>query len=386
VVTSGNRNLWFNSQGQQQLDAGFTSRQLMVAFDNDTSTTTDNHQRNKNARALQVKLVEEAVRRLNDFTNFYWEIANEPDFNPIPSAPAMIHWHNFIAQKIVAAEAPLPNKHVIAANFNSVVAHNEIQNGNLDPNIKVVSSHYVDITTGGTRRGAIELNKLKNTGTGIWANTIFGFNESIISPVPNDRKGSRAEAWEFMLSEGGLYDNLGYSWTSSAANDVRADLGKLAEFMSGVQIVATARDSGTAPSWVTGGNLTYGTGDGEGANIYWGSMKRPNFGQFLLYLHHSTRVSGTGGATRYQPSTDTSHNRTLTFNLGAGAPTNFHYKLEWFYYPPSQQTTQTSCTTSFLWNGSPVSRATPTYSYDLAVRLTRCPTAGLNCAVATPCT
>lgn len=408
VLTSGNRNLWYDPAAgcAPCYDAGFTKPAYMVSFDNTTCTDlacATESARNKTTRALQAKFIEQAVTALNGYTNFYWEIANEPDFNTNTNPldiDAMINWHNAVAKKIVAVEGPLLNKHAIAANFITKAALDKIQQNpaRLDPSIQILNGHYVDITVKNgiqPRLGAITANNAYNR-TATTIDKLFGFGETLLSspnpdvPTEADRQAWRAEAWEFLMSEGGVYDNLGYGWSTPVASNLRGDLGKLADFINGsggLQLAALRRETGTTPSWISGGVLTYGTLDASlGVPIYWGSMKRPNGGQFVFYMHHSDRTTALG-ATGYvaKPKTGTnSYQRTLTFNPGA-APVGY-YRLEWFYYPPNaSQGAQVTCAESINWSSGTFSRLSPKYSYDLAVRLTYCNSTTTPCITTTTC-
>lgn len=386
------KNIWFDSSMVQHADAHFTETRFFVSFDNGTS---DTNQANIDARALQVKLVQKIVAELNPYTNFYWQIANEPDFNHTRTTPAlnidaMINWHNYIAQQIVLAEsAPGLNKHDIGVNFTSQSAWSKVRMGLLDSSIKIVSGHYVDVAGSPARYGAITAGRTyNNTATPI--NKLFGMNETRATPNPTDRMSARAEAWEHMLGEGGLYDNYGLGWnvpddraklctdsSISAPTQVRCDLGKIVSFLSPLNLGSMVRQSGSTPSWITSGVVGYGTLDSlSGSNTYWSAMQVTG-SQYAFYYHHSTMSPSPPNGTRYIPDPG-SYQRNFTFNL-AGATTGYYYKLEWFYYAPGSPTVQATSVTSFLWNGSPVSKQTPVYNYDLALRLTRCPTAGVNC-------
>jgi len=386
------RNIWFDSGGVQHADAGFTQRGYMASFENGN---VDVDQRNIDTRALQVKYVQRIVSELNQYRNFYWEIANEPDFNTV-SGPinitAMVNWHNFMAQTIVAAEAPLPNKHKIGVNFITQAAVTQVRNGLLNPAIEIVSGHYVDISVkNGTpaRWGAITMNRTYNS-TATPINKVFGFNETTISPAPSNRLSSRAEAWEFMMSEGGLYDNLGYQWntpvetkpctdpTIAAASTalLRCDLGRLTGFLAPLNLANMSRQIGQKPSWITNGLVNYGAFDPiAGTNTFWGAMQWAGQ-QYAFYYHHST-ISAAAGAKKYDPVvgnySPAGLPRSFTFSLGGAAG---FFKLEWFYYAPGSPKIQSTLVESIFWNGTPIVKNAPNYNYDLGIRITRCPGAG----------
>lgn len=383
------RNIWYDSSGVQHTNAHFKETRHFISFD---QGTTDGDQNNIDARALQLKLIQKTVAELNQYTNFYWQIANEPDFNYTETQPdlnitAMINWHNWVSQQIVSAEATLPNKHEIGVNFISKAALD--LKGNLPPSIKIVNGHYVDVTGSPARYGAITAAR-NNT----FANRLFGFNEGRATPNPTDRMSARAEAWEFMLTGGGLYDHFGLQWNIpddrlktcadpaiGIPTQVRCDLGKIVSFLAPLNLVSMVRQTDSKPSWITSGVVDYGADDplsgGTGPKkTYWGAMQVTG-SQYVFYYHHSN-MSTLAAGTRYIPVPG-SYSRNFTFNL-AGAATGYYYKLEWFYYSPGSSNVQSTSIGSLLWNGSAVTKTTPLYNYDLALRMTRCPTLGVNCA------
>ena len=373
----------------------FTETRFFISFDN---VTSDSHPANQTARALQLQLIQKIVAELNQFTNFYWQIANEPDFNYTATNPdlditAMINWHNWVAGQIVAAELPAGlNKHDIGVNFISKAALDLVRSGSLASSIKIVNGHYVDVTGSPARYGGVTASRTYNSTGSPPVNKLFGLNETRATPNPTDRMSARAEAWEHMLSEGGLYDNYALSWnipderSTTCANatgvptQVRCDLGKIISFLTPLNLAGMVRQKGLKPSWITSGVVDYGTDDpipgGSGPKkTYWGAMQVTN-SQYAFYYHHSNMSTGAAG-TRYVPVPG-SYSRNFTFNL-AGAQTGFYYKLEWFYYSPATPKVQSTMVTSLLWNGAPVTKTTPTYNYDLALRMTRCPSPGINC-------
>lgn len=371
----------------------FTETRFFVSFDNGTADIDPDNQA---ARAAQLSLVQKTVTELNPYTNFYWQIANEPDFDATRTEPdlnidAMVNWHNAIATRITTTESSLPNKHEIGVNFISKAALES--SVPLASSIKIVNGHYVDVTGLPARFGGITAaRKYNSTSTAI--NKLFGFNETRATPNPTDRMSARAEAWEHMLSEGGLYDNYALQWnvpndqlklctdpTIGVPTQVRCDLGRITSFLAPnppLTFASMVRQTGSKPSWITSGVVDYGTADplsGSNKNTYWGAMQVTG-SQYLFYYHHSN-TSGKGG-TRYLPVPG-SYTRNFTFNL-AGAATGDFYKLEWFYYSPGSPTLQSTSIDSLFWGGTPVTKSTPVYNYDLALRMTKCPTHGVNCS------
>ena len=164
---------------------------------------------------VQVKLTRWLVRELNGFDNLIYEIQNEPwadnhtmgDFiNPYlveqrkwpnaveVTAAESIAWQRAIAQAIVAEEKLLPNRHLIAQNVaNFRLA---LRDDDLVPEASIINLHYA-------YPEAVDWNR------GI--NRVIGYDETGFAG--RDDATYRRQAWNFMLSGGGLFNDLDYSFT-----------------------------------------------------------------------------------------------------------------------------------------------------------------------------
>ena len=177
----------------------FTDRKYFSAFDNNglnavDCALSDTTPANQVARQRQITALQWTVQQLNANTNFYWNIANEPDESPAAgtttSTTALLNWHNCVASKIVQFEAPLPNKHQIGVNFWTDSSLNALATSG-NSNIKIANSHYSSILCNGSCsgihtkifQGAIPM--LNNFWTTL-PNHAFGFNET---------KAPRARHW-----------------------------------------------------------------------------------------------------------------------------------------------------------------------------------------------
>ena len=165
--------------------------------------------------AVQEKLTRQLVRELNNFDNLFFEIQNEPwadnytmgDFiNPylvdqhqwpnavqVPAAES-VAWQRAIARAIVDEEKPLPNRHLIAqnvANFRLAVRDDD-----LVPEASIVNFHYAYPEAVDWNRGL---------------NRVIGCDETGFAG--RDDATYRRQAWNFVLSGGGLFNNLDYSFT-----------------------------------------------------------------------------------------------------------------------------------------------------------------------------
>lgn len=313
----------------------FSDRKFFTAFDNDAVNAvdcalSDTTPANQVARKRQITALQWAVQQLNGKTNFYWQLANEPDESPAAStttsATALLNWHACMAAKIVQAEASLPNKHLIGVNFWTNSSLNALA-ASANPNIQIVNSHYSTIlcntpacTSVHTKTfyGAIPMLN------GFWStlpNATFGFNETKSTTNPS-LVTARAEAWEFLLGEGGIYDNYNLNRSDPNTAKVIGYLDYISQFLSPFTLTNFGRSAGTAtPGWVTAGlpayppATQYSGGDGAGlGNTYWSAMQWTR-NQYALYLHHSLVPDPTGAQFKsYAPCYKaTGYQNTLSF-------------------------------------------------------------------------
>ena len=163
--------------------------------------------------AYQEKFVAKMVRELNGFDNFFFEIQNEPwadhsvpvynivnkeELNPKDwtykadfADEASMAWQDTIASVITREERALPKKHLIAQNFTNFKAPIPVVN----PKVSIIHFHYA-------WPEAVEWN--------YHYDKVIGFDESGFAG-PGDQV-YRRQAWQFMLSGGGLFNNLDYSF------------------------------------------------------------------------------------------------------------------------------------------------------------------------------
>jgi hypothetical protein len=211
------------------------------------------------AMAVQEKLVRWLVHELNEHDNLLFEIQNEPwsdnhvmgdQINPyladkpmfpnaveITTAPS-IAWQRAIARAVADEESRLPNKHLIAqnvANFRLPVREED-----LVPEAGILNFHYA-------YPEAVEWNRG-------W-NRVIGYDESGFAG--HEDATYRRQAWNFVLSGGGLFNSLDYSFTvgredgTDVANDapgggsprLRQQLGVLSRFVQGFDLATLNPDS-----------------------------------------------------------------------------------------------------------------------------------------------
>ena len=161
----------------------------------------------------QVSFVRKMINELNEFNNFFFEIQNEPwsdrpvavynlvnkedldvldwTYNAHFADKESMQWQEKIAAVIVDEEARLSQKHLIAqcyTNFNAPIP-------DVAKDISIINFHYA---WPGTAEWNYHYNK------------VLGFDESGFAGSGD--QVYRRQAWQFMLSGGGIFNNLDYSF------------------------------------------------------------------------------------------------------------------------------------------------------------------------------
>lgn len=137
---------------------------------------------------VQLAFVHEAVRQLADFDNVYFEICNEPYFGGVT-----MDWQHRVADAIVEAEKGNRYPHLIAQN----IANDHAKIEHPHPAVGLFNFHYANPPA------ALE-NLALNKALG---DDETGFEGTGDRPY-------REEAWLFLLSGGGLFSHLDYSFTT----------------------------------------------------------------------------------------------------------------------------------------------------------------------------
>lgn len=349
-----------------------------------------------NLRSRQKALVEKVVAELNGYDNIYWELANEPELSFIKGGydskgtpvvdsvalPRIIKWHECMTDIIRNAEgtATSPKRHLIAANYHTQVALDPFRTTTVPtyaPYVQILTSHYVKVPDAG-RFSATE--KIRNylSGTLGNINRVFGFNEG--RPTPSWKTTStfdyitpdeaRAEAWEFMLSEGGMYNHYTTDWSatmSSEPEQMRVQLGVLADFLGGLKLRDLRRSVNNPPTWAP--NLpAYGTARGS-SNVYWGSMQK-NGSTYVLYVHHSNLSPPADMFKAYVKPASITRLTTLDLQLNVASVA---YTAQWINPSTGDAILPPNGTgTSFSIPADGVRRTyeVPSYSYDIALKIT----------------
>ncbi len=185
----------------------------------DLSANKVNTLQNGSIQKFQEAYTRKLVRELNQYDNSYFEIQNEPwaeekdtilvwnDYiskdelkepgnnwkNTLEIASQHSRdWHKAVSGWIVAEEKPLQKKHLISHN----IANFKLPIFVTDPNISIYNFHYA-------HPEAVSMN--------YHVNKVIGFNETGFAG--NNDNTYRRQAWRFMMSGGGLFGHLDYSFT-----------------------------------------------------------------------------------------------------------------------------------------------------------------------------
>lgn len=140
---------------------------------------------------IQEKMVRRIVTELKDFDNLYYEVCNEPYFGDLQ---ALEDWEQHMTSVITDAEKDFRFKHLISHNIAN--GSKKIENAN--PLVSIFNFHYSRPPL------SVEMNWHLNKPVGDNETGFRGTGDFVY----------RAEAWEFLVAGGGLFNNLDYSFTT----------------------------------------------------------------------------------------------------------------------------------------------------------------------------
>lgn len=200
----------------------YNDNQWNICPQNPINTTNIKHEINRHdvhtlnngdLFTFQESLVRKMVNELNDFDNFFFEIQNEPwadravpVYNIVNKEELKINdwtykadfgdeaslaWQEKIAGIITEEESGLPKKHLIAQNYTNYKAPIPA----VSDHVSIINFHYA---------------WPEAAGWNYHYDKVIGSDESGFSG--SEDKPYRRQAWQFMLSGGGLFNNLDYSF------------------------------------------------------------------------------------------------------------------------------------------------------------------------------
>jgi hypothetical protein len=140
---------------------------------------------------VQESMVRKIIHELKDFDNLYYEVCNEPYFG---DTLALRQWEDHMIEVVVEAEKDFKFAHLISNNVaNSKKLVPEPRHG-----VSIYNFHYA--------RPPVTV------GMNYHLDKVIGDNETGFDGI--DDATYRAEAWDFILAGGGLFDHLDYSFTT----------------------------------------------------------------------------------------------------------------------------------------------------------------------------
>ena len=181
---------------------------------------------------VQLAFVRKTVHELTGFDNLYYEVCNEPYFGGVTIA-----WQHRVVDTIIAAEAALPNRHLISMN----IANGRKKATDPHPGVSIFNFHYcVPPDTVAMNYGLGRVIGENETG--------FRGKHDLLY---------RTEGWDFIIAGGGLYNNLDYSFTpghpggtlreyrspGGGSPELRKQLGILKTFLHGFDFPGMKPDS-----------------------------------------------------------------------------------------------------------------------------------------------
>ena len=180
--------------------------------------------------ARQEAVVRKITTELNPFDNVIYEICDEPYLSGASPAETEA-WQNRMLDVFDATRRTLPNRQLVAINPANLYARLE----RVHPAVDWVNFHYCDPPAAAPMNAHLRRP--------------IGFDET---PGKDVRApGHRAEAWAWLFSGGGLYNNLDPSFATDDATgrgriqqedgafdgrEMRAQFGILLEFMHGLDL------------------------------------------------------------------------------------------------------------------------------------------------------
>jgi hypothetical protein len=183
--------------------------------------------------AIQEVLTRKLVTELNPMDNVIFEIMNEPYTRAVS-----LDWQRRMAEVIVDTERGLPKKHLISQN----IANKSGAVQPAHPSVSVFNFHYAAAEAVSANYG---LNK-------VIGDNETGFKGTADTPY-------RLEAWEVVMSGGGLFNHLDYSFAAGYENGTfaypstqpgggntgfRRQMRVLREFIHGLDFVGMHPDNG----------------------------------------------------------------------------------------------------------------------------------------------
>ena len=303
----------------------------------------------------QKAYVRKVTREVNEFDNVIIEIIDEPTIRSQAytgtSGERATAWISEMINTVIAAEADLSNKHLIAQQVEGGGEYGPVD-FSADPRLSVIVGQYV--WQNGNQVGAMKLLDQK-----YGLNKIIVLNETSIYPIwypQGDRVAdSRVEAWEFIAGGGGGFNQLNSLYTTGNEDAAGTDnhvilrqLKVLQEFMHSLDFIRMRPDAQMLASPVPPGTFARG-------------ISEPGR-QYAFYIHHSRNPKGNDSQFLCYEVQPGSYQEDLDLRLAPG-----QYRAEWVS-PASGTVLET---TMLAHKGGVRRLRTPRYEVDVALRIKR---------------
>jgi hypothetical protein len=220
---------------------------------------------NEKLLRVQDRLVRKLVHELRGFDNVIFEVLNEPwaaSCDYTASSCGMRRWQERLVSLIWSAENGLPRRHLISENVghgaNALHGSRNLELHRPNPRVSIYQYHYAEPHAA---RANLGLRRA------------LGNNETGFRGL--DERPYRAEAWQFLLAGGGLFNGLDWSFTtdeedggsnlfrtsfaslgeegSSGGAALRAQLAFLKRFLTGLPFLQMRPDGGFVVGGVPSG-------------------------------------------------------------------------------------------------------------------------------------
>lgn len=306
--------------------------------------------------SYQKAYVRKITQEVNEFDNVILEIIDEPTIRSggsliATSGDKATAWISEMVDAVIAAEAGLSNKHLIAQ---------QVEGGGAQGPVDFSADHRVPVITGqyGWQNGN-QVGSFKLLDQKYGLEKPIEFNETSVYPLwypGGDRFAhSRVEAWEFIVGGGAGFNQLnslyatGNEDAAGTCNEVILhQLKLLQDFMHSFDFVRMRRDEKLLAAPLPPG--TFGRGMSEVGR------------QYAFYLHHSRNPKANDSLFLCYETQPGSYEEDLDFRLAPG-----QYCVEWV-----EPATNKVLRSSTVAHAGGVRRfRTPRYMVDVALRIKR---------------
>ena len=321
----------------------------------------------------QKAYVRKLTSELNRYDNLIYDVADEPDFFNAIDDQKVNPWISVMLDEIIATEAMLPKRHLIAETYHPSLENNGKKWG-ADPRTKWISVEYTAGLDSFTRQYAhgkpyvlIETTTPILNPLGFWG-AEYGVDSS------------RVHAWPFLTAGGAgvLEFNDDYDSQAPAGRERTAEIlrqrGIARKFIESFEFVRmrpftkfTGINSTPVRERPIASGATPPPPRPEDLNQPWGTAMAEPGRQYALYVSHSyigsaqARVGSAGGGPGCYRAVPGTYRETITLqDIPAST-----YVIEWI----DPATGKTIESRQLQHAGGHLTLTTPSYSIDLALRM-----------------